>query len=121
MGEGCFSAATVFRAAIDPLAIRFRWDPPMSKAVRRRDSLRCRLRSVDELRDPFVSPLHHVAVHRLILDRWKAMGRWTLSQGHCPGFQPRELVDMADLSDPLQEEMALQEWRIGGIHQGIAG
>src|SRR6266849_1866962 len=74
-----------------------------------RGDLRCR----DELRHPPLSAPEVLAVHRLELSRREGVRRWALEQCRGPSLEARKLVDMAELPHPVQEEVALQERRIG--------
>src|SRR5215831_18220933 len=82
-----------------------------------RGDLRCR----DELRHPPLSAPEVLAVHRLELSRREGVRRWTLEERCGPRLEARKLVDVAELPYPVQEEVALQERRVGGVHQRILG
>src|SRR5262249_41085524 len=82
-----------------------------------RGDLRCR----DELRHPLLSAFKVLAVHRLELGRRKGVRRWALEQCCAPSLEPRKCLDAAELLHPVQEEVALQEWRVGGVHERIIG
>src|SRR5258708_16024692 len=72
------------------------------------------LRCCDELRHPLLSAFKVLAVHRLELGRRGGVRRWALDQCCAPSLEPRECLDMAELLHPVQDEVALQEWRVGG-------
>src|SRR5215472_2828770 len=90
---------------------------PRNRSALFRGDLRCR----DELRHPLLSPFKVLAVHRLELGRWEGVRRGALEQCRAPSLEPRKRLDMAELLHPVQEEVALQEWRVGGVHQRILG
>src|SRR5712691_9171942 len=83
--------------------------------------LRRHLRRRDELRHPLVAALEIVAVHRLELGLRERVRRGTREQRVAPGPKPPELLDMAEPLHPVEEDVALQERRIGGVQQRVAG
>src|SRR5216683_1633907 len=73
---------------------------------------RC-LRGLDELRHPAVAATQTLAVHRLELGWREGVGRRPRHQRVAPRLDARELLDDAELPDPVEEDIALQERRIG--------
>jgi len=53
--------------------------------------------------------------------RRERMRRGTPHQCFGPRLQPREFLDVAERADAVEEEVALQERRIGGVDQRIGG
>ena len=81
--------------------------------------LRRHRRVGDELRNPFVPALDVRPVQRLEFGLGERMRRGPLQQRLRPRLQPRVFPDQADRPDAVEEEIALQERRIGGVDQRI--
>src|SRR5712675_203640 len=81
--------------------------------------LRRHRRGVDELRQPLVAALHVRSIHRLELGRRERVRRGTRHHGVGPRLEAREFLDVAELADPVQEDIALQEGRVAGVHHRI--
>src|SRR5215469_15366867 len=71
----------------------------------------------DKPRYPLISVLQAVPVHRLKLSEGKGVCGGALKKRLHPCLQPRELLDMSELLDSVEEVVALQERRVGGIDQ----
>src|SRR5439155_23729124 len=78
-------------------------------------------RGLDELRYPLVAALQPVTVHRLELGGREGMRRLAIEERFHPRFQARELLYMAELLDPVEEVVALQERCVSGVDQRIFG
>src|SRR5258708_32036724 len=73
----------------------------------------------NKLRHPFVAAREIEAVQGLELVRRKGVRRRALHQSRGPCPETREFLDMSDPLYPVQEEIALQERRVGGVHQRV--
>src|SRR5947207_13025552 len=88
------------------------WVPPLLGSGARR---------LDELRHPGIAPLYIRPVHRLELGLGEGMGRGAVHDGLGPRLQPRIVFKLTDRLDAVEEQIALQEGRIGGIDQRVSG
>src|SRR5579863_4139942 len=74
---------------------------------------------LDELRQVAAALAQALAVHRLELGLREGMGRGALHQRVGPGLEARVFRHDADLLDMVEEDVALQERRIGRVDEGI--
>src|SRR6202035_3535302 len=76
---------------------------------------------LDELGDPLVAAPHGLAIELFEFGGREGVGRWARHQGLAPRLEAREAFDMAELPDAVEEKIALQERRVGGIDQSVFG
>src|SRR5713101_5896775 len=93
--------------------------PRRGLAPRRARLFRGGPRRFDEPRHPLVAASEALAIHRLELGGREGMRRLTIEKCLHPRFQARELLDQAELLDPVEEVVALQEGRIGSVDQRV--
>src|SRR6202030_3333405 len=103
------------------LAVRRRRFLTRSQFVGWAPLLRRNRRVGDELRRPHLAALQVGAVERLEFGLGEGMSRGTRHQRAGPGLEPRECLDCTERLDAIEEHIALQEWRIGGVNQRIFG
>src|SRR5258708_36562175 len=77
--------------------------------------LGCRLRCIDELRDPLVAALEGRAVHRLELGWREGMRRGAPQQHVAPCLETRELLEMPERLHAAGEMRTLQGRRISRV------